>query len=100
MLVSAAAAFGCILPHAFVLVRYGLLPALGYGLLGAAVCALLALLAVCIVRTAQRSLRADRERFFWTLKNGFLPYASFVVAACLCAALAVSLLSLASLRKG
>lgn len=91
VLVSAAAAFGCILPHAFVPVRYGLnlLPALGYGLLGAAVCALLALLAVCIVRTAQRSLRADRERFFWTLKNGFLPYASFVVAACLCAALAV-----------
>lgn len=91
VLVSAAAAFGCILPHAFVPVRYGLslLPALGYGLLGAAGCALLALLAVCIVRTAQRSLRADRERFFWTLKNGFLPYALFVVAACLCAALAV-----------
>lgn len=89
VLVSAAAAFGCILPHAFVPVRYGLnlLPALGYGLLGAAVCALLALLAVYIVRTAQRSLRADRERFFWTLKNGFLPYASFVAAACLCAAI-------------
>lgn len=61
--------------------------AIGYGVLGAVVAALLALLIAWIVRVAKRSYRADRHKFFWTLKNGVIPYCA-ICAVC-AAAIAV-----------
>lgn len=85
MLVCGAAAFGFILPHAFIPVHFGLElgAAIGYGALGAVIAALLALLAAWLVHIAKRAYNADRKKFFWTLKNGVIPYA---VIGVLCAA--------------
>ena len=32
-----------------------------------------------IVKTAKKSYRTDREKFFWTLKNGVIPYSVLAV---------------------
>ena len=83
VLILAADAFGFILPHAFVPVRFGLRigPALGYGALGAVLCGGFAWGMYAIVRAAKKSYRTCREKFFWTLKNGVVPYASLSVLA-------------------
>lgn len=83
VLILAAAAFGFILPHVFVPVHFGLRigPALGYGALGAVLCGGFAWGMYAIVRAAKKSYRACREKFFWTLKNGVVPYASLSVLA-------------------
>ena len=92
-LILASAAFGFLFPHVFVPVHYGLElgAAIGYGVLGAVVAALLALLIAWIVRVAKRFYRADRKKFFWTLKNGVIPYCAICVvcaaAIVVCAAL-------------
>ena len=92
-LILASAAFCFLFPHVFVPVHYGLKlgAAIGYGVLGAVVAALLALLIAWIVRVAKRSYRADRKKFFWTLKNGVIPYCAIcavcAAAIAVCAAL-------------
>lgn len=75
-LTLAATAFGFIFPHVFPPVHTGLLLgyAFLYGLIGAVVSTLLVLLITWIVRTAKKSYQMDRHKFFWTLKNGVVPY--------------------------
>ena len=81
-LILAAAAFGFIFPHVFPPVHTGLVlwAALGYGALGAVVAALIALIVTKIVRVAQKSYHATPKKFFWTLKNGVIPYTSLTIA--------------------
>ena len=80
-LVLAAAAFGFIVPHVTVPVHSGLrlAYAFGFGVLGGACGAGLACLISFIVKTAKKSYRTDREKFFWTLKNGGIPYSVLAV---------------------
>lgn len=80
-LVLAAAAFGFIVPHVTVPVHSGLRVAyaFGFGVLGGACGAGLACLISFVVKTAKKSYRTDREKFFWTLKNGGIPYSVLAV---------------------
>ena len=90
-LILAMTAFGFIFPHIFPPVHTGLLLgyALLYGLIGAAGSTLLALLIAWITRTAKKSYRTDRQKFFWTLKNGVIPYG--IICALSAIAIAVGL---------
>lgn len=83
VLILAAAAFGFIVPHAFIPVHFGLRIgyAIGYGALGAVFAGLLAGGVYAIVRKAKRSYRTCRKKFFWTLKNGAIPYTAIAALA-------------------
>lgn len=83
VLILAAAAFGFIVPHAFIPVHFGLRIgyAIGYGALGAVFAGLLAGGVYMIVRKAKRSYRTCRKKFFWTLKNGVIPYTAIAALA-------------------
>ncbi len=83
VLLLAAAAVGFIVPHAFIPVHFGLRIgyAIGYGALGAVFAGLLAGGVYMIVRKAQRSYRTCRKKFFWTLKNGVIPYTAIAALA-------------------
>ena len=81
-LILAAAAFGFVFPHVFAPVHKGLVlwAALGYGVLGAVIATLIALLVTKIVHVAQKSYHATPKKFSWTLKNGVIPYTCLTLA--------------------
>ena len=82
-LICGAAAFGFILPHAFIPVHFGLElgAAIGYGALGAVIAALLALLAAWLVHIAKRAYNADRKNFFGRSKTASSPMPSSAFSA-------------------